>query len=97
MPLNRLGMLLGQMGFSAVQRSINGLRGGGWPVYQRSTDEINANKICMPSEQMSRCFYKVCRARIRVNILKKNGSSAHPLTQTHPYSPPAIYGGITEG
>ena len=38
----QLGMLLGKAGYRAVQRSINGVRGRGWIVYQRNTDEINA-------------------------------------------------------
>ena len=42
MPVSQLGMLLGKAGYRAVQRSINGVRGRGWIVYQRNTDEINA-------------------------------------------------------
>ena len=42
--LSQLGMLLGKAGYRAVQRSINGVRGRGWIVYQRNTDEINALK-----------------------------------------------------
>ena len=38
----QLGMLLCKAGYRAVQRSINGVRGRGWIVYQRNTDEINA-------------------------------------------------------
>ena len=52
MPLNRLGMLLGQMGFSAVQRSINGLRGRGWLVYQRNNEEINSLKKLLGAAQL---------------------------------------------
>ena len=52
MPLNRLGMLLGQMGFSAVQRSINGLRGRGWLVYQRNNEEINSLKQLLGAAQL---------------------------------------------
>ncbi|MBQ5388082.1 MAG: hypothetical protein IIU55_03285 [Paludibacteraceae bacterium] len=44
MSLSRLGMVLSKVGYSAVQRSINGVRGRGWIVYQRNTDEINALK-----------------------------------------------------
>ena len=55
MPLNRLGMLLGQMGFSAVQRSINGLRGRGWLVYQRNSDEINSLKRLLGAAQLHSC------------------------------------------
>ena len=44
MPVSQLGMLLGKAGYRAVQRSINGVRGRGWIVYQRNTDEINALK-----------------------------------------------------
>ena len=88
MPLNRLGVLLGTAGYQ--KKAIGKQRIRGWLVYQRSTDEINANKNLYAKwadEQMSRCFYKVYHARIRVYILKKNCSSAHPLTQTPPYSP----------
>ncbi len=38
MALNRLGMLLTQMGFQKVRRGQQGLRG--WIVYQRNTDEL---------------------------------------------------------
>lgn len=44
MSVPQLGMLLGKAGYRAVQRSINGVRGRGWIVYQRNTDEINALK-----------------------------------------------------
>ena len=42
MPLNRLGVLLGTAGYQ--KKSIGKQRIRGWLVYQRSTDEINANK-----------------------------------------------------
>ena len=44
MPLNRLGVLLGTAGYKDVRHKIGGVRTRGWLVYQRSTDEINANK-----------------------------------------------------
>ena len=42
MALSRLGMLLGAHGFQKKTIGVQRLRG--WLVYQRSTDEINANK-----------------------------------------------------
>lgn len=42
MPLNRLGMILGQQGYKCVRRGPQKQRG--WLVYQRSTEEININK-----------------------------------------------------
>ena len=42
MPLNRLGMLLTQKGFQKVMRGQHRQRG--WIVYQRSSDEMNANR-----------------------------------------------------
>ena len=42
MPLNRLGVLLGTAGYP--KKVIGKQRLRGWLVYQRSTDEINANK-----------------------------------------------------
>ena len=42
MPLNRLGVLLGTAGYQ--KKVIGKQRLRGWLVYQRSTDEINANK-----------------------------------------------------
>ena len=42
MPLNRLGVLLGTAGYQ--KKAIGKQRIRGWLVYQRSTDEINANK-----------------------------------------------------
>ena len=42
MPLNRLGVLLGTAGYQ--KKAIGKQRIRGWLVYQRSTNEINANK-----------------------------------------------------
>jgi hypothetical protein len=42
MALSRLGMLLGAHGFQKKTIGVQRLRG--WLVYQRSMDEINANK-----------------------------------------------------
>lgn len=44
MPLNRLGMLLGTLGYVPVRHTINGAKLRGWLVYQRSSDEVNALK-----------------------------------------------------
>ena len=44
MALNRLGMLLGTVGYSRVNRRIGGNKTRGWLVYQRDTDEINSLK-----------------------------------------------------
>ena len=44
MALNRLGMLLGTVGYSKVSRRIGGNKTRGWLVYQRDTDEINSLK-----------------------------------------------------
>ena len=44
MALNRLGMLLGTVGYSKVNRRIGGNKTRGWLVYQRDTDEINSLK-----------------------------------------------------
>ena len=44
MALNRLGMLLGTVGYSKVSRRIGGCKTRGWLVYQRDTDEINSLK-----------------------------------------------------
>ena len=43
MPLNRLGMLLKQAGYKAKQLT-SGQRTRGWLVYQRSLDEVQANR-----------------------------------------------------
>ena len=40
MALNRLGMLLGTVGYSKVNRRIGGNKTRGWLVYQRDTDEV---------------------------------------------------------
>lgn len=42
MPLNRLGMLLGQKGYKCVRRGADRQRG--WLVYQRLMDEIEMNR-----------------------------------------------------
>ena len=42
MPLNRLGMLLKKTGYKDVRRGPQRVRG--WYVYERSTDEVNANR-----------------------------------------------------
>jgi predicted P-loop ATPase len=42
MPLNRLGMLLKQAGYKDVRRGEQRTRG--WLVYERSMDEVNANR-----------------------------------------------------
>ena len=44
MALNRLGMLLGTVGYRRVNRRIGGNKTRGWLVYQRDTDEINSLK-----------------------------------------------------
>ncbi len=44
MPLNRLGMLLGQQGYKAVTRGSREHRTRGWIVYQRNSDEMNSNR-----------------------------------------------------
>ena len=44
MALNRLGMLLGTVGYSKVNRRIGRCKTRGWLVYQRDTDEINSLK-----------------------------------------------------
>ena len=40
MALNRLGMLLGQMGFAGENRRIGSQRVRGWNVYERKSDEL---------------------------------------------------------
>ncbi len=42
MPLNRLGMLLKKTGYKDVRRGPQRVRG--WYVYERTSDEINANR-----------------------------------------------------
>ena len=43
LPLNRLGMLLKQAGYESKQMT-SGARTRGWTVYERSSDEVNANR-----------------------------------------------------
>jgi len=43
-------MLLGKAGYRAVIRSSRNARVRGWIVYQRDTDEINANKILLAKD-----------------------------------------------
>ena len=43
-PLSRLGMLMGQLGYRAVTRKAGGGRARGWIVYQRNSDEITSLK-----------------------------------------------------
>ncbi len=40
MPLNRLGMVIGQMGFQTVRKKVDGISLRGWLVYQRTADEL---------------------------------------------------------
>ena len=42
MPLNRLGMLLKKAGYRDVRRGEQ--RTSGWIVYERTLDEVNANR-----------------------------------------------------
>ena len=42
MPLNRLGMLLKKAGYRDVRRGEQRTRG--WIVYERTLDEVNANR-----------------------------------------------------
>ena len=42
MPLNRLGMLLKKAGYRDVRRGEQRTRG--WVVYERTLDEVNANR-----------------------------------------------------
>ena len=44
MALNRLGMLLGTVGYTKVTRRVGGCKTRGWLVYQRDADEINSLK-----------------------------------------------------
>ena len=46
MPLNRLGMILGQQGYKCVRRGPQKQRG--WLVYQRSTEESISTRRPMP-------------------------------------------------
>ena len=45
-----LGMLLGKAGYRAVTRGSRNARVRGWIVYQRNTDEINANKALLAKD-----------------------------------------------
>ena len=40
MPLNRLGMVIGQTGYKAVRKKVDGIPIRGWIVYQRTADEL---------------------------------------------------------
>ena len=44
MALNRLGTVLGRMGYKSVSRRYNGIKMRGWLVYQRDTNEIYSMK-----------------------------------------------------
>jgi hypothetical protein len=44
------GMLLGKAGYKAVTRGNRNARVRGWIVYQRNTDEINANKTLLAKD-----------------------------------------------
>ena len=44
MALNTLGILLSKAGYKTVRRRLGGSQVRGWLVYQRSSDEINANQ-----------------------------------------------------
>ena len=46
----QLGMLLGKAGYRAVTRGSRNARVRGWIVYQRNTDEINANKALLAKD-----------------------------------------------
>ena len=48
--LSQLGMLLGKAGYRAVTRGSRNARVRGWIVYQRNTDEINANKALLAKD-----------------------------------------------
>ena len=50
MPVSQLGMLLGKAGYRAVTRGSRNARVRGWIVYQRNTDEINANKALLAKD-----------------------------------------------
>ncbi len=49
LPLNRLGMILGQQGYKCVRRGTTRQRG--WLVYQRSTEEIKTDAQFFAREQ----------------------------------------------
>ena len=50
MCVSRLGTLLGDAGYKSVTRGPRRARVRGWIVYQRDTDEINANKTLLAKE-----------------------------------------------
>ena len=50
MSVSQLGMLLGRHGYRAVTRDGRNTRVRGWIVYQRDTEEINANKRLIDQE-----------------------------------------------
>ena len=50
MSVSRLGMLMGKMGYKAVTRGGRNARVRGWLVYQRDSEEINANKRLLSQE-----------------------------------------------
>ncbi len=50
MAVSRLGTLLGAAGYKSVTRGSRGARVRGWIVYQRDTNEINANKTLLAKE-----------------------------------------------
>ena len=50
MSVSQLGMLLGKAGYRAVTRGNRNARVRGWIVYQRNTDEINANKTLLAKD-----------------------------------------------
>jgi predicted P-loop ATPase len=49
MPLNRLGILLKKAGFKDLRRGVQRTRG--WLVYERTADEINANRRIMDMDR----------------------------------------------
>lgn len=49
MPLNRLGMILGQQGYRKIKKGK--MRTSGWLVYQRTTDEIKTNAQWLAREE----------------------------------------------
>ena len=50
MPISRIGVLLGNAGYRSVTRGSKRNRIRGWIVYQRDTEEINANKRLFAKE-----------------------------------------------
>ena len=48
-PLNRLGMILGQLGYRKIKKGK--MRTSGWLVYQRTTDEIKTNAQWLAREK----------------------------------------------